>query len=584
MSLDHFFEEVTNPLDNPRFIDNIVDAYLETKKFRNFYSCIVKHGANQKKYPNRFMIKDRDEFYSLIFNEWKHRITSMTKEEFIELRNKNKLDDSFVTLRNYLLKVPDQTTYEGVDKILHSRYDDKTLDFAMDRYRFTAFGEGSSWDHISSNAVTTEKDPYFPIYHRLYLDTEGIETYKLVTEITKKCLQRHIPYYFKFTEFADRQDNVVIYASTELLPQYIEILREIKKEQKDTIHPLEPPMMSGVIDGWIGYGSEPERKPNGELQSFNEKRADLLEMAIKETTFKWLDKNARTTMKKNGREKPVKEFFIDKCTYFLLQELQTRYENLKKYNDDNYIINYLGYSLNDLRNQQVIDSIKNTIRSNWNEIRNTKKINIEMTVRNGKTISFNNYHLQEAIKRLIEVIRPGRGYEFNEMLKQEILTLSPQNNISLNNFSIDVSAVRRINKEIVNNQRRREIERENARRREEAIRMQQENERRRRELEEQRRKQEERNRQAFQAEMERRREEAIRMQQENERRRRELEEQRRKQEEPTRSQSDTRPTSRYASRFGKSRDEILQGFRTAQDLDDMFTDTPEQQNTNNKNK
>ena len=64
----------------------------------------------------------------------------------------------------------------------------------MDKYRFDSFGGGSSWDHISSHAVTTHKDNYFPIEHRLYLNTEGIDVYRIATEFTKKCIQRKIPY------------------------------------------------------------------------------------------------------------------------------------------------------------------------------------------------------------------------------------------------------------------------------------------------------------------------------------------------------------------------------------------------------
>ena len=448
MSLETLYNEVSNPLDNKDFLDTVINAYLSTTRYKGFYGRLVKYNANKKKYPNYYNNEDKDELYSLLFNEWKHRIVNMTKQEYDYLCRKGYLNEKFPVLRNYLKTVPDVNTYEEVNNILHSRYNDRALDDAMDMYRFTAFGEGSSWNHISSNKITTEKDPIFRIYHRLYLNTEGIDTYKVVAEFTKKCLERNIPYYYKFTEYADREDNIVVYSDTEHLYDYIEILREIKKEQAH-IKPLDPPFMSASIDGWIGYGSDPERKANGELQSFNEKRADMLQRNIKETAFIWMDRNSNVTVKKKGKSKYIKDYFSDKCAQFLLQDLKERYERLMDHYSEEELINMLGYSLNDLSNPLVKKNISHELSLRMNDIRNNDNINIEMEVRDGKTIHFTNYHLEEAIKRLIEVIRPGRGEEFKYILKNEIIETSPQNNISMHNFAFDTSAIRRINKEIV---------------------------------------------------------------------------------------------------------------------------------------
>ena len=51
---------------------------------------------------------------------------------------------------------------------------------------------------------------------------------------------------------------MVIYADTKLLPYYLCILGEIEKEYPDIIKRCgRPPILSGVIRNWIGYGSEP---------------------------------------------------------------------------------------------------------------------------------------------------------------------------------------------------------------------------------------------------------------------------------------------------------------------------------------
>ena len=39
----------------------------------------------------------------------------------------------------------------------------------------------------------------------------------------------------------------------------------------------DPPLLTGRIDGWIGYGSEPNKSIDGKKTSFNKKRATIIE-------------------------------------------------------------------------------------------------------------------------------------------------------------------------------------------------------------------------------------------------------------------------------------------------------------------
>ncbi len=111
--------------------------------------------------------------------------------------------------------------------------------------------------------MTAKKDQYPSIEHRLYLDIESLDTYKMTTYLVEKCDEHHLPYYFKFDQYADRDDTIVIYSSTENLTKYVEILHEIKKEHPELIsRTKEPPVLTGKIDGWIGYGSEPATSPD----------------------------------------------------------------------------------------------------------------------------------------------------------------------------------------------------------------------------------------------------------------------------------------------------------------------------------
>jgi hypothetical protein len=169
-----------------------------------------------------------------------------------------------------------------------------------------------------------------------------------------------------------------------------------------------------------------------------------------------MSKNRNAKMRKNGQEKTLEDYFLDKCAYFFVTDLKERFERSLKYRSMQETIDSYGFTLDDLRNRIVIDNIKREIRNNLANMRHTRKIELEMTVRNGKKVVFSNRHLESTMKRLIEVIMPSRGYEFKEMLKEEIQRRSSANNITLNNFAVDISAAKQINKEIVITQRNQE--------------------------------------------------------------------------------------------------------------------------------
>ena len=68
--------------------------------------------------------------------------------------------------------------------------------------------------------------------HRLYLNTENIDTYKVMELFRNKCKERELDYHFKFSDIGDRDDTIVIYSDDKKLSKYLEILEEIKKKSQ----------------------------------------------------------------------------------------------------------------------------------------------------------------------------------------------------------------------------------------------------------------------------------------------------------------------------------------------------------------
>ena len=148
----------------------------------------------------------------------------------------------------------------------------------------------------------------------------------MTTYLVEKCDERHLPYYFKFDQYADRDDTIVIYSSTDNLPKYLEILQEIKKEHSELISRMkDPPILTGKIDGWIGYGSEPVKTPDGKMHSFNEIRAKVLEYSIGKITKMWIMNHRNQQITYQGQKLSFQEYIAMKSVEKLIADLEKRY-------------------------------------------------------------------------------------------------------------------------------------------------------------------------------------------------------------------------------------------------------------------
>lgn len=335
MELMELYNYVQNPIDNPQVIEKLINAYANSSKgFGGFYGQLTKT-VEKVHNKGQYYVEDTDRFYSMMFNKWKNSIVAMTKDEFIELYKRGSYGQDFIKMRNYLRNVPDVSTMKEANDIFFSSKNDKELEDALEKYRWTALGGESGWVHVCSRYVTAKKDQYPNVEHRLYLDTESLDTYKMITHLVEKCDEHHLPYYFKFDQYANRDDTIVIYSSTENLTKFVEILQEIKREHPELVsRAKEPPVLSGQIDGWIGYGSEPSKTPDGKNHSFNEVRSNAIEPAIAQTTKKWIMDHRSMQITYQDQKVNFQDYIAMKSTESLIADLERRFtyyeENDKK--------------------------------------------------------------------------------------------------------------------------------------------------------------------------------------------------------------------------------------------------------------
>ena len=249
-----FYKKIKNPLDDRAIIEELVDAYSESS---DFYSALTKrYSKNKTKYYDSIAC---DELHAALFNRWKRELFLITREQYeYAIKNKVLYDKDIYKLLNFLRTVPDVKTKKEADDILNKAFEDNELEEAMEKYRWDSLGAFSSWTHISERKINGYKTSTPKVEHRFYINAELRDVHKLSKIFMDKCYKYKLPFYFKIDEFGGRDDNIVIYSNTELLPNYFCILCEIEKEYPNIIKRCgKPTILSGVLRNWIGYGSEP---------------------------------------------------------------------------------------------------------------------------------------------------------------------------------------------------------------------------------------------------------------------------------------------------------------------------------------
>lgn len=456
------YDRIQNPIDDPTTIRKLINAYANSSKgLGGFYGKLTKT-VKKEHTIGEYNKADADRFYSLLFNKWKNSILAMTKDEFIELYKNGSYGKDFVKMREFLKSVPDVTTMKEADEIFFGKKNDKELENALEKYSWKSLGAGSGWVHVCSRYLTAKKDKYPNVEHRLYLDTESLDTYKMTTYLIEKCDQNHLPYYFKFDVYGNRDDTIVIYSSTDNLTKYLEILEEIKREHPDLISRMkDPPALTGKIDGWIGYGSEPGKTPDGHNQSFNEVRAKLLESVIGDETKKWILNNRNRTITYQGQKIRFQDYVAMKSTEKLIEDLKKRYissEEMEKARNqkkglsyDSSVINdKLGYTLQDINSLQFKKNVFNILKKHM-EVWLTKIYNgsykdiesLQMTVRKDKKITFSGFDLEIVIQQLSLKIA-NNDPSFISTLQREIRNSAKKYGIDSEKFCFDIATVDKI--------------------------------------------------------------------------------------------------------------------------------------------
>ena len=446
------YDKIENPIDDLEIIQELVQAYKNYSKYieDDFYTQLM--GRRKKSNVGNINIEDEDKLYTILFNKWKNSILSLKESEYFQGNSR----ENFIKLKNYLKHLPNFSTKQEILWILYGHSGDEELNHTIEKYSWKSFGEFSGWEHICSKYLTAQQDPFPRIEHRLYLNIEAPDIYKMVIYLIEKLELRHKPYYFKFDKKGKRNDTVVIYASTEDLAEYVEILQEIKKEHPDLIaRAKEPPLLTGKIDGWIGYGSDPGRDFRGYPHSFNEVRANMLEPIIEKITAKWILEHKNMEISSHGKLIPMNDYIALRMLDYKIKDLETDYFEFEKMIKENgksskIAFDRLGYTPQILHSsefkQKCLPKLKKQTKKLLSGIINDgwkQAEPITVDLKNNHKIEFSGLYCSEVLQELsTSIVKNDPNYLL--MIRREIKNQAKQYGIDKNKFCFDIKAKNQI--------------------------------------------------------------------------------------------------------------------------------------------
>ena len=293
----YLLDKIKDPIDDDETI-----SFLIKKSGRPNYSSLTLHNNMTKKdFDNA--LEYFDDFFVKYFNIWKHNILNATDEELrkFEMRFDEELD--FVELKRELANISISSLSDFMDLI-------KNKDSQL--YMCSGFVDNIpnyAWRYYFSDHTTLGKNGLDSkdVCHRLYVCTKPNKVYLFVQRFIEACIRENIPYNLKTISYMHaRDDNIVIYTNDKYIIYHIRLINETIANSND-IEFYNPPILTGKITDYIGYGSEPI-EPG---QSFNKKRVYFLNIAYDEAK-KFYEKNQNKCYMYEGKLLPL--YKINKIT------------------------------------------------------------------------------------------------------------------------------------------------------------------------------------------------------------------------------------------------------------------------------
>ena len=284
-----FYNKIKDPISAEENIRRILEVYSNDSNFscNNYY-----HPEEEAHYDS----SQFDELYLGLYNRWKKIMLERSTEEWEELIKEGKVERDIYDFIEILKKLPDIHNGRDVRRLGNSIENEQESKLVK-KYKPLSLSWNSG-EYIESRPVSGFKDKKIEVEHRLYFNVSGEDQHRFVIAFIGECEKRGLPYYIKLFEEDERDDKIVVYSDTEDLVKYAEMLEEMQLTHPELIKKVgPPPILTGKLLDWVGYGSEPIKSAN----SYNGKRERIVKAVIDSDFKKWLNENKHKYIDYNGR-------------------------------------------------------------------------------------------------------------------------------------------------------------------------------------------------------------------------------------------------------------------------------------------
>lgn len=180
------FTELYNSIKNPLFNGELLRKLAECRG-KDLYFELIKQNSKNKHFKDEYDY--RENLYALLFNVWKNNILSLSKQQLLDLKQRGSYQGNIYELYDSLSQqVKNIDTYEELQQVFNCFP-------SVEKYCWYNYCKNNtSFIHIYSRELRAKQEDYMDIKHRLYINPEPNDTYRLLGLFTIEALKEEISF------------------------------------------------------------------------------------------------------------------------------------------------------------------------------------------------------------------------------------------------------------------------------------------------------------------------------------------------------------------------------------------------------
>lgn len=196
------------------YIDQIIDLGCN-----GFIDKILK--SKKEEIPHEDIYnKNLSNYNVFLFNCWKKSILNIEYDDI--KKGTYDVDFDIMPIKNYLSRIPDAQSNDDVEKYL------KPLDFELKLFisKYIFCEKQGFWKTVNSDKLKMTKSN-LENDGVIVLNIKRYDMPKFCKIFTRLCLERNIPFSYKYNDSGNINNNFVLSFDNEYLDKYMELIREI---------------------------------------------------------------------------------------------------------------------------------------------------------------------------------------------------------------------------------------------------------------------------------------------------------------------------------------------------------------------